>query len=69
MAAVCRDAGEHLALHRVEAGTVLANSASQRVLGKCGFRLIGTAEKYLHINGAWQDHLLFQKILNDRRPA
>ncbi|MFI1970787.1 alanine acetyltransferase [Streptomyces cinnamoneus] len=64
--AVCRDADERLGLHRIEAGTVLTNTASQRVLEKCGFELIGTARNYLHIDGAWRDHLLFQKILNDR---
>ncbi|MFI9201283.1 GNAT family N-acetyltransferase [Streptomyces sp. NPDC053048] len=67
--AACRDAGERLRLHRIEAGTVVANAASRRVLVKCGFELIGTARNYLHINGAWRDHVLFHKILNDRGPA
>ncbi|GHC34021.1 GNAT family N-acetyltransferase [Streptomyces cinnamoneus] len=66
--AVCRDADEHLGLHRIEAGTVTSNTASQRVLTKCGFELIGKAPNYLHIHGAWRDHFLFQKILNDRVP-
>ncbi|GAA2724224.1 MULTISPECIES: GNAT family N-acetyltransferase [Streptomyces] len=69
VAAVCRDADEHLGLHRVEAGTVLANAASQRVLARCGFERIGVAPAYLHINGVWQDHVLFQRILNDRPVA
>ncbi|GHF21469.1 GNAT family N-acetyltransferase [Streptomyces morookaense] len=67
--AVCRAADERLGLHRIEAGTVTANAASQRVLAKCGFELIGTARKYLHIDGEWRDHVLFQRILNDRRPT
>ncbi|MEU7135650.1 GNAT family N-acetyltransferase [Streptomyces sp. NPDC046261] len=67
--AVCRDADERLGLHRIEAGTVVSNSASQRVLAKCGFELIGTARNYLHIDGQWRDHLLFHRILNDRAPA
>lgn len=67
--AACRDADERLGLHRIEAGTVLANAASQRVLAKCGFELIGTAKGYLHIDGEWKDHFLFQKILNDSPPA
>lgn len=67
--AVCRAADERLGLHRIEAGTVTANAASQRVLAKCGFELIGHARQYLHIDGEWRDHVLFQRILNDRQPA
>ncbi|MFJ9407464.1 GNAT family N-acetyltransferase [Streptomyces sp. NPDC101393] len=64
--AVCVVADEELGLHRIEAGTLPDNHASPRVLAKCGFTHYGTAERYLHINGAWRDHSLFQKILNDR---
>ncbi|WP_037825998.1 GNAT family N-acetyltransferase [Streptomyces sp. NRRL B-1347] len=66
--AVCAAADAELRLHRVEAGTLLHNAASQRVLAKCGFTEYGLAPAYLHINGAWQDHRLFQRILNDREP-
>ena len=52
-------------LHRVEAGTLVDNAASQVVLRRCGFEPYGTAAKYLFIAGAWQDHLLFQKVLHD----
>nr|WSZ96267.1 GNAT family N-acetyltransferase [Streptomyces sp. NBC_00857] len=65
---VCRAARDDLGLHRVEAGTVLANVASQRVLRKCGFELIGTAPNYLHVDGEWRDHHLFQRILHDGPP-
>ena len=65
----CRLADELIGLHRVEAGTVLDNKASQQVLAKCGFDPIGTAPNYLHIDGTWRDHHLFQKILNDRPPV
>lgn len=64
---VCRAACE-LGLHRIEAGTLTGNTASQRVLAKCGFERIGTAPRYLHINGAWRDHHLFQRILHDEHP-
>lgn len=60
---VCELAREELGLHRIQAGTLLHNLGSQRVLGKHGFARIGVAEKYLRIAGQWQDHLLFQKIL------
>jgi ribosomal-protein-alanine N-acetyltransferase len=52
-------------LHRVEAGTLLENDASQRVLERCGFDYIGVAARYLFINGGWQDHRLYQRILHD----
>ncbi|MEU8523032.1 GNAT family protein [Streptomyces sp. NBC_01216] len=64
----CRAAREDLGLHRVEAGTVLDNHASQRVLAKSGFERIGTAPRYLHIDGAWRDHHLYQRVLHDEPP-
>ncbi|MFD3541244.1 GNAT family N-acetyltransferase [Streptomyces sp. NPDC058662] len=65
---VCRVAREELGLHRVEAGTLLDNLASQRVLAKAGFEPYGVAPRYLHINGAWRDHRLFQRLLHDEPP-
>lgn len=53
-------------LHRLEAGTLLHNHASQRVLAACGFGYYGTAERYLFIAGRWQDHKLYQLLLHDR---
>jgi len=55
-----------MGLHRVEAGTLVDNVASQAVLRRCGFEQYGAAADYLFIAGAWQDHLLFQRILHDR---
>jgi ribosomal-protein-alanine N-acetyltransferase len=49
-------------LHRVEAGTLLHNERSQRVLVKNGFERFGTAPRYLKIAGEWQDHHLFQIV-------
>lgn len=51
-----------LGLHRVEAGTLPHNLASQRVLSRNGFERIGLARAYLHIAGSWQDHILFQRL-------
>ena len=53
-------------LHRVEAGTLVHNVASQRVLERCRFVYYGTAPSYLFIGGSWRDHRLFQRILHDR---
>ncbi|MEV0621658.1 GNAT family N-acetyltransferase [Nonomuraea sp. NPDC050404] len=63
---VCRIADQELGLHRLAAGTLLDNTASQAVLRKNGFEPYGTATRYLEIDGRWQDHRLFQRILNDR---
>ncbi|MFD3874439.1 GNAT family N-acetyltransferase [Streptomyces sp. NPDC058623] len=66
---VCRIARDEAGLHRVEAGTLVDNLASQRVLAKAGFTAYGLAPRYLHINGAWRDHRLFQRLLHDDPPA
>lgn len=51
-----------LALHRVEAATLVDNVPSQRVLEKVGFERIGVARRFLHINGDWRDFVLFQRV-------
>ncbi|MER8184822.1 GNAT family N-acetyltransferase [Kitasatospora sp. NPDC094015] len=66
---VCRAADQQLGLHRLEAGAATDNPGSQRVLLKSGFQVIGTAPKFLLVDGEWRDHVLFQKILNDRHPG
>jgi ribosomal-protein-alanine N-acetyltransferase len=59
---VVREAFTVVGLHRVEAGTLVDNLASQRVLEKAGFERIGLARRYLHIAGGWRDHILFQRL-------
>jgi ribosomal-protein-alanine N-acetyltransferase len=61
----CADADAR-GLHRLEAGTLLNNTASQRALERNGFVPFGVAPGYLFIAGAWQDHRLYQRLLNDR---
>jgi len=58
----CRWAFGPAGLHRLEAGTLTDNIASQRVLERNGFERIGLAPRYLHIAGDWRDHVLFQRI-------
>jgi ribosomal-protein-alanine N-acetyltransferase len=53
---------DELGLHRVEAGTLVHNAASQRVLERNGFQRYGLAPRYLRINGEWRDHILFQLL-------
>ena len=52
-------------LHRLEASTLVDNHASQKVLQRTGFALIGRAPRYLRIAGDWRDHLLFQRLADD----
>jgi ribosomal-protein-alanine N-acetyltransferase len=65
VAAVLDVAFGELALHRVEAGTLLDNVASQRVLEHNGFTKIGIARKHLLLGGEWRDHLLFERLADD----
>ena len=51
-----------LGLHRVEAGTLPDNLASQAVLRRNGFEQFGYAPRYLAIAGVYSDHLLFQRL-------
>lgn len=65
VAALLRTAFGELGLHRVQAGTLVHNHASRRVLAKNGFAEIGLAPRYLRIAGRWQDHLLHQRLADD----
>jgi [ribosomal protein S5]-alanine N-acetyltransferase len=53
---------EKLKLHRVEANIIPKNAASIRVVEKLGFKPEGKSEKYLQINGKWEDHLHYVKL-------
>lgn len=68
VAATVRLAFGELGLHRLQADTLLHNTASQRVLARNGFVRIGTAPRYLRIAGRWQDHHLHQ-LLHEDPPA
>src|SRR6476646_10044040 len=57
-----RAAGSRYRFVIEEAGTLVDNVASQRVLEKNGFERIGLARAYLRIAGAWRDHILFQRV-------
>ncbi|MEM7141796.1 MAG: GNAT family protein [Actinomycetota bacterium] len=56
---VARFAFEELHLHRIQAAIVPRNTASRRVAEKLKLRDEGTAERYLEINGVWEDHIRF----------
>ena len=69
VAAIVREAFTVHGLHRVEAGTLLHNVRSQRVLERNGFVRFGMAPRYLRIAGDWRDHYLFQLLAEDWPPA
>ena len=52
----------------MQAGTLLHNHASRRVLAKNGFTEIGVAPRYINIAGRWQDHVLHQRLVDDPNP-
>jgi [ribosomal protein S5]-alanine N-acetyltransferase len=56
---LCRFAFEDLALHRLQASIIPRNTASRRVAEKLSLRNEGTAERYLEINGVWEDHVRY----------
>lgn len=58
---------DSLELHRLEAACLPTNTASIRLLEKTGFKREGLARRYLRINGAWQDHLLYALLDSDPR--
>jgi len=54
-----------LALHRVQANVIPRNLRSVRVAEKCGFRLEGTALRYLQIAGRWEDHAMYARLCDE----
>jgi [ribosomal protein S5]-alanine N-acetyltransferase len=56
---VCRFAFEELALHRLQIAIIPRNTSSRRVVEKLEIRDEGVAERYLEINGAWEDHVRY----------
>lgn len=59
---IARVSFEELGLHRLQAGTLLHNVASQKVLERNGFIRFGLAQRYVKIAGQWQDHAMYQLI-------
>ena len=54
-----RFAFDELALHRVEAVIVPRNDRSRRVAAKLGLREEGIAQRFLQIQGVWEDHVRY----------
>ncbi len=60
---------QELKLERIEAGVMPHNTASMRVLEKCGFRKEGVARKSVEIDGVRQDHQILAILSDDERPS
>jgi len=56
---LCRAAFEDLRLHRVQISIIPRNTASRRVVEKLDIRDEGVAQRYLEINGTWEDHIRY----------
>ena len=59
LAIVFRYAFEELKLHRVQVAIIPRNKASRRVAEKLSLRNEGIAERYLEIDGVWEDHVRY----------
>ena len=50
---------EQLLLHRVQISVIPRNASSRRVAEKLAIRDEGVAQRYLEINGVWEDHIRY----------
>ena len=53
-------------LHRVDATVRPENTASRVVLDRCGLREEGLLRRYLHVDGAWRDHVLVARTREEQ---
>jgi ribosomal-protein-alanine N-acetyltransferase len=56
---VARFAFEQVHLHRIQISIIPRNHRSRRVVEKLKLRDEGVAQRYLEINGAWEDHIRY----------
>jgi len=56
-------------LHRVEAAIMPDNTRSRHLVTRLGFREIGLALRYLELDGAWRDHILYEIHEEDFTPG
>jgi ribosomal-protein-alanine N-acetyltransferase len=56
---VARFAFEQVHLHRIQVSIIPRNQRSRRVVEKLKLRDEGIAQRYLEINGVWEDHVRY----------
>jgi [ribosomal protein S5]-alanine N-acetyltransferase len=59
LVAVARFSFEHVRLHRIQISIIPRNQRSRRVVEKLKVRDEGIAQRYLEINGVWEDHIRY----------
>jgi [ribosomal protein S5]-alanine N-acetyltransferase len=62
---LCRAAFDDLHLHRVQISIIPRNTASRRVVEKLQIRDEGVAQRYLEINGTWEDHIRYAMTVEE----
>ena len=58
---------DELRLHRLEICIIPRNRNSRRVMEKLGIREEGVAERFLEINGTWEDHVRYGVTVEEWR--
>jgi ribosomal-protein-alanine N-acetyltransferase len=67
VALIIRYGFDDLRLHRLEAAIVPRNAASRRVAAKLGLREEGTSQRFLQINGVFEDHVRYAITVEEFR--
>lgn len=60
--ALACDHATAMGIRRIEATVLADNDGSRTVLERCGFREIGISRETFHIDGAWRDHVLLDRL-------
>lgn len=63
--ASCQMLVDILHLHRIEAFILPENEKSLSLISRCGFKKEGIRYSYMHINGAWRDHVSYYILDED----
>ena len=67
VALIIRHGFDDLHLHRLEAAIVPRNAPSRRVAAKLRLREEGTSERFLQINGVYEDHVRYAITVEEFR--
>ena len=62
---VTKFAFDELHLHRIQIAIIPRNTNSRRVVEKLGLREEGVAQRYLEINGIWEDHCRYAMTVEE----
>lgn len=68
-AVLMRFSFEEVGLHRIQVSIIPRNGPSRRVMAKLGLREEGIAERFLEINGLWEDHVCYAMTVEEWRDS